>query len=547
MKARAELFFHGAAETVTGSCYRVVRGDGPHDGGESGAFLVDCGLFQGTKTLAQLNYGAFRFDPKAIQFLLLTHAHIDHSGLIPKLVKHGFAGPIHATEATRDLLSYMLPDSGYIQETEVQLLNKRNRRRGRPAVEPIYTHADAEAALARIRPVPLREWFEPRPGVRARFWNAGHILGAASIEVEMAATADAIKAGRPIRLLFSGDIGPWDKSFHEDPSAPTDLDYLAVESTYGNRDRPHFSPAQRREILRRELTDGLAAGGPVLIPAFAIERTQELLYDIGALMDANALPPTPVFLDSPLAIRATRVFQAHAAELEEKDFERLVVRNPHFRFVETAEDSIGLARIAGNAVILAASGMCEAGRIRHHLKNNLWRRDATVLFVGYQAPGTLGRIIRDGGKRVRIHGQEVAVNARVRALESYSAHADRAELVRWACARLPVRGAVFLTHGESAALEEFRQSLIDAGTPARHVVVPRLGESFQLVGRGRPGSGRPARGEGAPVFPRADVAAEDWHNAYAQFLLGLGTRLQGLDNGARLKLLARLKRDMGER
>lgn len=531
MKAKAELFFHGAAETVTGSCYRVIY----RDGGEGGAFLVDCGLFQGTKTLAQLNYGAFRFDAKAVQFLLLTHAHIDHSGLIPKLVKHGFAGPIYATEATRDLLTYMLPDSGYIQETEVQLLNKRNRRRGRPAVEPIYTHADAEAALAQIRPVPLLEWFEPHPGVRARFWNAGHILGAASIEVEMAATA----AERPIRLLFSGDIGPWSKSFHEDPSAPTDLDYLAVESTYGNRDRPHLSPAQRREMLRRELADGLAAGGPVLIPSFAVERTQELLYDIGALMDVKALPPTPVFLDSPLAIRATRVFQAHAAELEEKDFERLVARNPNFHFVETAEDSIGLARIAGNAVILAASGMCEAGRIRHHLKNNLWRRDATVLFVGYQAPGTLGRIIRDGGKQVRIHGQEVAVNARVRALESYSAHADRAELVRWAAARLPVRGAVFLTHGESAALEEFRQSLIDTGTPARQVVVPRLGESFRLVGRGRP-----ARGEGAPLFPRADVAAEDWHNAYAQFLLGLGTRLQGLDNGARFKLLTRLKRDM---
>ncbi len=535
MTATAELFFHGAAETVTGSCYRIV------DDGRAGraglAFLVDCGLFQGTKTLAQLNYGPFPFNPKSIGFLLLTHAHIDHSGLIPKLAKHGFAGPVYATEATRDLLGYMLPDSGFIQEMEVQFLNKRNRRRGRPAVEPIYTHADAEAALKRIRPVALREWFEPAPGVRARFWNAGHILGSASIEVEMAASADE----RPIRLLFSGDVGPWEKSFHADPSAPTDLDYLVVESTYGNRDRPRLPAAERRELLRRELAAGLKKDGIVLIPSFAVERTQELLYDIGVLMDTRAIPPTPVFLDSPLAVRATRVFAAHAALLEEKDFTRLVVRNRNFRFIESAEESIGLARIKGNAVIMAASGMCDAGRIRHHLRHNLWRRDATVLFVGYQAPGTLGRVILDGGKQVRIHGEEVAVNARVRALESYSAHADRAELARWAVGRLPVRGAVFLTHGEGAALDGLKQSLIDTGTPARQLLVPRLGESFRLVGRGRP-----ARGEGAPVFPRAQVAVADWHNAYAQFLLGLGTRLQGLNNGARIKLLARLKRDLGE-
>ena len=551
MKATAELFFHGAAETVTGSCYRVVLGDGwtgrderdrqprrKARGGPGGlSFLVDCGLFQGTKTLARLNYGPFPFDPKAIDFLLLTHAHIDHSGLIPKLTKHGFAGPVYATQATRDLLGYMLPDSGHIQEMEVQLLNKRNRRRGRAAVEPIYTHADAEAALERIRPVALLEWFEPAPGVRARFWNAGHILGSASIEVEIDASPDE----RPIRLLFSGDVGPWEKPFHADPSAPTDLDYLVVESTYGNRDRPRLSTAERRELLRRELAAGLKGEGIVLIPSFAIERTQELLYDIGVLMETRALPPTPVFLDSPLAVRATGVFSAHAAELEEKDFDRLVVRNRNFRFTQSADESIALARIGGNAIIMAASGMCEAGRIRHHLKNNLWRRNATVLFVGYQAPGTLGRIILDGGKPVRIQGEEVAVNARVRALDSYSAHADRAELARWAIARLPVRGAVFLTHGEGEALEGLKQSLTEIGTPTRQLLIPRLGESFRLVG-----GGRPARGVGLPVFPRAEVAVADWHNAYAQFLLGLGIRLQGLDNGARVKLLARLKRDLGE-
>ncbi len=557
MTVATELFFHGAAETVTGSCYRVVLGrqrDGKAEkkarGGDGEAaafsFLVDCGLFQGTKTLAQLNYGPFPFDAKAVRFLLLTHAHIDHSGLIPKLARHGFKGPVYATAASRDLLGYMLPDSGHIQEMEVQLLNKRNRRRGRAAVQPIYTHADAEAALDLIRPVALLEWFEPAPGVRARFWNAGHILGSASIEVEIAQGGDA----PPIRLLFSGDIGPWEKSFHPDPSAPADLDYLVVESTYGNRDRARLSAAERREMLRRELAAGLRKDGIVLIPAFAIERTQELLYDIAVLMETKAVAPTPVFLDSPLAIRATGVFEAHAAELEEKDFNRLVTRNPNFRFVQSVEESIALARIKGNAVIMAASGMCEAGRIRHHLKNNLWRRDATVLFVGYQAPGTLGRILQDGGKQVRIHGQEVAVNARVRALDSYSAHADRAELARWAVARLPARGAVFLTHGEGDALDGLKQSLMDTGTPARQLLIPRLGESFRLVGGAQPGSarlerGRPERGAGTPVFPRADVAAEDWHNAYARLLLDLGTRLQDLDNGARVKLLAKLKKDLG--
>ena len=536
MKTKAELFFHGAAETVTGSCYRIVHDSAP--------FLVDCGLFQGTKTLNELNYAPFPFDPRDLAFVLLTHAHIDHSGLIPKLVKHGFKGPVYATEGTRDLLSYMLPDTGFIQETEVRRLNHRRRLRGKSELAPVFTRTDAEAALHHIQPVPLEEWFEPLPdvtkgSVRARFWNAGHILGAASIEIEISANHD----DKPMRLLFSGDIGPQEKAFHRDPMAPTDLDYLVVEGTYGDRERVDLRPEERREILRRELAEGLKGKGIVLIPAFAVERTQELLYDIGVLMDSQALPRTRVFLDSPLAIRATEVFHHHADGLQEKDFNRQVFRNRNFRFVETADESKGLARIGGNAIIVAASGMCDAGRIRHHLMSHLWRNDATVLFVGYQAPGTLGRLLRDGKKRVRIHGKEIQVNARIRALESYSAHADRSELVEWICARLPVRGAIFLTHGEPQSLEGLRESLSEAGCRTRQILLPRLGESFRLTGRGRP-----AKGEGEALFHRKDGVVADWHNDYAAFLLALGEKLQAASTPSeRRKLLQRLTKSVASK
>jgi metallo-beta-lactamase family protein len=527
---KAELFFHGAAETVTGSCYRLVHDDAP--------FLVDCGLFQGSKTLNQLNYDAFPFDPESLAFVLLTHAHIDHSGLIPKLYRHGFTGPVYATEGTRDLLTYMLPDTAFIQETEVKRLNHRNRQRGKPEVEPVYDRADAEKALENIQPVELEEWFVPAPEategrVRARFWNAGHILGSASIEVEIA-TGD----GKPLRLLFSGDIGPEEKAFHRDPMGPTDLDYLISESTYGDRERPELRPEERREVLRRELEAGLKNDGTVLIPAFAVERTQELLYDIGVLMDVKALPRTRVFLDSPLAIRATQVFEHHADALEEKDFKRQVFHNRNFRFVESADESKGLARMSGGAIIIAASGMCDAGRIRHHLMSHLWRNNATVLFVGYQVPGTLGRLLRDGTKKVRIHGKEIQVNARIRVLESYSAHADKTELKDWICERLPVRGALFLTHGEPDAMDALKEALKETGCRQRQIILPRIGESFRLTGRGRP-----ARGAGVPVFPGRHGPQTDRHNDYAAFLLALGETLRDSEtNGERIKLLRRLTR-----
>ena len=522
------LAFHGAASTVTGSCFLL---DTP-----GGRLLVDCGLFQGTKTVRELNYGAFPFDPKSIDALLLTHAHIDHSGLVAKLTKHGFAGPIIATEPTADLLAFMLPDSGYIQETEVERLNRRNRQRGRAKVEPIYTKADAEAALDQVRTCSYGDWQEPAPGVRARFWNAGHILGSASIELEVDGAGD-----RPLRLLFSGDIGPDEKTFHRSPEAPSDLDYLVVEATYGNRDRAEVTLDQRRQKLGEEVRAALDNGGNLLIPAFAVERTQELLLALSRLIRDGLIPEVPVFIDSPLAINVTRTFAAHHAELHQVEGGADLFEAPWMRFTESVEESKAINQVKSGAIIMAASGMCDAGRIRHHLKQHLWRRDATVLFVGYQAPGSLGQIIQSGAERVRIHGEEVAVKARIRSIESFSAHADQGELVAWVKARLPVKNTIFMTHGEPDAMATLREKLALAGCAAEHILAPALDDRFDLAV------------DTAPVRHALDkrlseaaaVAPEDWHNAYARLLLDLGDKLKRLDDDQkRAALLAELKQTL---
>ncbi len=520
------LAFHGAAATVTGSCFLIDR-DGTR-------FLVDCGMFQGNKTVRELNYRPFPFTPQDLAFVLLTHAHIDHSGLLPKLTRAGFSGPIHATAATCDLLEFMLPDSGHIQESEVEHLNKRNRRRGRPLVAPIYTRADAEATLRRLVPRDYGSWFEPAPGIRVRFWNAGHILGSASIEIEIAEGGD-----RPLRLLFSGDVGPDEKAFHDHPAAPSGLDHVIMESTYGDREREDRTIEERRERLRREVAAALARGGNLVVPAFAVERTQELLYALTWLMHRGRIPEAPIFIDSPLATRITRVFAAHRHELHEVEDPELMFDSPHIRFTETVEQSRAINRITGGAIIMAASGMCDAGRIRHHLRHNLWRPECTVLFVGYQAPGTLGHLILSGEKRVRIHGQEIAVRARIRSIEGYSAHADRGELLAWAEKRRPIHGTLFLDHGEEEALAALRAALVADGMPAGRIAVPELDETFTLEL-----AAPPARAGAAPrLAPELLRRREDWHNAYARLLLDLGQRLQALpsDRG-RLALLERLRR-----
>jgi metallo-beta-lactamase family protein len=524
------LIFHGAAGTVTGSCYRVVH--------PRGQFLVDCGLFQGNKTVRDLNLKPLPFDPKAIDYLLLTHAHIDHAGLLPKLTANGFQSPMYMTEPTSGLLEYLLPDAAGIQESEAERESRKRGRRAEAPVEPMYTLDDANAALALRKTLKYGEWLEPGPGVRARYWNAGHILGSASIEVEVQ-NGD----GKTVRILFSGDIGPDEKVFYLAPDAPAGFDYIISESTYGGRDRQDRTLPERRAILKTEINDALARGGNLVIPAFAVERSQEMLHDIGMLIRDGEISPQLVFLDSPLASKVTGVYKKYGAMFEDVELSAdLLFNDPRFRIVEAVEESKAINSIRGGAIIMSASGMADAGRIKHHLRNNLPRANATVLFVGYQAPGTLGQIIQSGAKEARIHSELVPIRARIRSMDSYSAHADHTELMAWIKARLPAHGALFLTHGEDEEREALRQAIITTHElGGDQVILPLLDDQFELRAEGVAGVVKPPN-------RRIDLAqvTSDWHNAYAQLVIELSNRLQGAPTDAdRLAIINGLKAELG--
>ncbi|WP_416908627.1 MAG: MBL fold metallo-hydrolase [Polymorphobacter sp.] len=506
--------FHGAAGTVTGSCMEIRFG--------GRRILVDCGLFQGPRTIEALNFGPLPFKPAEIDAIILTHAHIDHSGLVPRLVAEGFAGRVHATHATRDLLRHMWPDSGRIHEHEAERRNRRPDRADEPPVEPIYTEADAVAALDALHPRALGEWFEPAPGFRVRLWNAGHILGSASVELEVGG----------VRLLASGDLGPEHKSFHPDPQAPHRLDHVICESTYGDRDRADIDKAGRRRLLEAEIKAALGRGGNLLIPVFALERTQELLLDIATLIAERRIDKPYVFIDSPLASRATEIFAQHADELEDVSGGE-IFDNPAFHYVASVAESMRLNKVKG-AIIMAASGMCEGGRIRHHLRHHLGSRQSTVLFVGYQAGGTLGRTILEGAKRVRISGRDVVVRAEIRRLDCYSAHADKASLLDWIKGRAPIAGSLFLSHGEAAGRAALKAAAEERHL-ASHVLLPLIGEAYALP------AGAPAR---RLQTGREDILAAlegDWQNDYADFATALKARLRAIDDAAaRREALARM-------
>jgi metallo-beta-lactamase family protein len=522
------LHFCGAARTVTGSCHLFET--------PGGRLLVDCGLFQGPKTLKELNYGAFPFAPADIHTVLLTHAHIDHSGLLPKLVRGGFRGRIWATRGTIDLCSYMLPDSGSIQESEVAALNRRNAARGRREVTPIYTQANAIAALDAFQSIDYEAWFAPMPGVRARYWNAGHLLGSASIEIEF---AGAGKDGKPLRVLASGDIGPDAKLLEPDPEAPARLDYVLCESTYGDEDRPPVTRESRRQHLAAEVREAHAHGGALLIPAFAVERTQELIVDLVDLMQRGDVPAAPIFLDSPLAIRATQVFRQHADSLEsDVNVERLL-NSPNLRCTETVEESKSIARLTGFHIIVAASGMCDAGRIRHHLKRWLWQRQATVLLVGFQAHGTLGRFLVDGVKAVRIQGEAVNVAARIRRLDEYSGHADGPELARWIASRRPIERGVFLVHGEEPALAGLAERIAERTVPAAKVFTPPLDDIYELTTT----APTPIDGTRRRRLAPEEVTNLDWHNDMSKLILDINDAVDAAaDDRARGVVIRRLRR-----
>ncbi len=521
------LTFHGAARGVTGSCFRLET--------EHGQLLVDCGMFQGPKTEKELNYRPFPFEPGRIGAVILSHAHIDHSGLLPKLARHGFRGSIHATPATADLAAVMLPDSAYIQEMEVEQLNRRNARRSRPPVEPIYRAADALAALEQFEPVDYDTWFEPLPGIRARFWNAGHLLGSASVEIE------ARDGERLVRLLFSADIGPDYKLLHPDPTGPSDLDYVICEGTYGDRDRIDATAANRRAALRDEVRAAINPKGALLIPSFAVERAQELISDLVQLMREGDLPEIPIFVDSPLAAKATKVFADHAADLEAGDDLLRGLRSRSVRFTQSADESKALDRREGFHIVIAASGMCEAGRIRHRLKNWIWREEATVLFVGFQAEGTLGRILRDGATEIRIQGEPFDVRARVRAIDLYSGHADGPELAAWIAKRLPIRHQLFLVHGEVPSLEGLRDRVSGLLRPEQ-VVLPAIDQSFELGPEGAR-----ERTTAPPRLAPHQVGRRDQHNEMSRLILDIGDALSAAaDEKARGVLLRRLRRALEE-
>lgn len=524
------LQFHGAAGTVTGSCYRVI-----HPGGQ---FLVDCGLFQGNKSVRDLNLKPTPFTPSKIDFLLLTHAHIDHAGLLPKLYHEGFGGPMWMTPPTAGLLEFLLPDSAGIQESEAERETKKRGRRGDAPVAPLYSLSDATETLKHRKTTEYQVWIEPGPGVRARYWNAGHILGSASIEVEVK-DAD----GKTITIMFSGDIGPDEKVFYKEPEGPAGFDYILCESTYGGRERDDYTLLERRTQLKTEINQALQRGGNLVIPTFAVERSQELLHDIGYLIKTGEIDPKLVFLDSPLASKVTGVYRTYAKMFEDVQLGADELFNDkRFRIVEAVEDSKAINAIRGGAIIMSASGMCDAGRIKHHLRNNLIRGNATVLFVGYQAPGTLGQIIQSGAREVRIHGTLVPVRARIRTLGNYSAHADHTELMEWIKERLPAHGAIFLTHGEDEERAALRKALMTTGIAGDQIVLPLLDDSFELLPHGIAAVSHPA-------VPRIDPAqvTSDWHNAFSDFTIKLSQRLQASGSDTeKLKVMRQLQSKLAE-
>jgi metallo-beta-lactamase family protein len=394
--------------------------------------------------------------------------------------------------------------------------------------------------MRQITPVEYEAWTEVARGIRGRWWNAGHILGSASVELEVE-TGNA-KLPR-LAILFSGDIGPREGALQQASRGPQGMDYVLCESTYGDRARDDLDDDKRRAILEKEVKTALDTGGNLLIPAFAIERSQELLGDLTYLMARKRLPRAPIYLDSPLAIGATEVFERHLHLMDDVDNGgESPFRAPNVHFVQSVEQSQALNRITGGAIIIASSGMCDAGRIRHHLRHNIWRPQTTVLLIGYQAPGTLGRLLQDGAPRVKLLGEEIEVKARVRKLEIYSGHADRGDLRDWVKARLPIKRGLFLVHGETAALAGMRESVLSLGLEPDRVILPDLDQRFQLDRQ----EGALALEDGRRLGPiREDEAKRgwDWHNELSAVSLDLRRGLDELtDDKARMALLKDLRR-----
>jgi len=456
----SKLTFFGAVQQVTGSCYLLQT--------ERARVLLECGMHQGPPETERLNREPFPFAPKKLDAVVLSHAHLDHSGLLPKLVRDGYRGPIYCARPTRGLLKIMLMDAAYLEQRDTEWENTRLRRAGRPLIEPIYTLDDVRRVLKQCVSVHYHQRTAVAGGVQLEFRDAGHILGSAHVTLDISA------GGSTRRLAFSGDIGNPGSILMKDPDPPPQADVVLMEGTYGQRD--HQPMEQTLEQFAGILAEAAERGGNVLIPAFAVGRTQEIIYHLLLLRTQGRLPQHQVFLDSPMAIEVSELYLDNLEALDQRDIARLTGHGrlsldellEFIRPTRTPEESMALNRLTGGAVIIAGSGMCNGGRIRHHLKHNLWRRETQLIIVGFQAAGTLGRRLVDGAERVTIMGNEIAVNAGIHTLGGYSAHAGRRELLRWAAA-IEGHPHFYLVHGEPTALEA-----LQAGLEKEHRIKARL-------------------------------------------------------------------------
>ncbi|NOX38349.1 MAG: MBL fold metallo-hydrolase [Calditrichaeota bacterium] len=461
----ARLTFYGATGTVTGSRFLLEI--------EGQKLLVDCGLFQGKKENRLKNWDDFPVPPASIHHLLITHAHIDHTGYIPRLCKQGFAGSIYCTRATYDLCQILLPDSAHLQEEDARWANKKGFSRHKPAL-PLYTVEDAQKALKQFQPVYYGDDIYLRKDIRVKFRDAGHILGSAYVDIKVG------QRNRSRKIVFSGDLGRPGKPILKEPTQPFNVDYLVLESTYGNR--LHEDPAPKAE-LQRIILESVDRGGVLLIPAFAVGRTQTLLYLIRELEEEGKIPILPVYIDSPMAIDATRIFRAHIPEQNLTSrlltlMGKRIFTPARLHICRTREESKAINQVESAAIIISASGMATGGRILHHLEQRLPHARNTILFVGYQADGTRGRTILDGHDRVKIHGSYVPIHARVEQITGFSGHADANEILAWLMGFNRPPEITFLVHGENdsttALAEKIRQQF------GWNVVIPSFGQSFEL-------------------------------------------------------------------